>query len=120
MKTPGKTLGRAATVLGVALIVLCGLSIYPLKKVGEFAAAEEVKGYWATLQVFLNKNGRYPKDEEEIGSFFHVSPNQLRLEPVEYLAPRGTNADEVILWRKKKTMFGVRVGVTESGAIVEQ
>jgi hypothetical protein len=108
------------TGLGILVVMLGCFGIILLKRLSEFRAAEEVEGHWASLQNFVKMNGRYPKDEEEIGAFFHEAPEELKQEPVKYIVPHGTNGDEVILWCKSKTIFGVRIGVTESGTIVKQ
>jgi hypothetical protein len=117
MKSPAKTRRLVLIGLIIGVIALGSIIVVPLKRIGEFGRAESVKGYWASLQEFVKQNGRYPKDDAEIGAFFHTAPEQ---EPVEYLAPHDTNADEVVLWWKQRTMFGVRVGITESGAIVKK
>jgi hypothetical protein len=103
--------------LGVVVLAIGGLMVVPLKRMGEFGCAESVKGYWASLQDFVKQNGRYPKDEAEIAAFFHTAPDK---EPVEYIAPHDDNTDEVVLWWKKNTIFGVKVGITESGMIVKK
>ena len=120
MKTPGKTLRRVALGLGIALLVLGGISIYPLKRLSEFSCAETVKGYWASLQPFVQTNGRYPRDDAELGALFHETPVQLQNEPVVYLAPHDTNTDEIVLWLKHRSLFGAKIGITESGMIVKQ
>jgi|GEM_PF-2524310 len=120
MKKAAKNLRLMLIGLGITVLVIAAIGIVPLKRVTEFIYSEHVKGYWATLQEFVNKNGHYPKDDTEIGAFFHETPEQLKKEPVEYVAPHDTNTDEVVLWWKKKTVFGVRVGITESGNIVRQ
>lgn len=117
MKPSYKAPRLAAVGLGVLAVVLVAIIVGPLKRLGEFGCAESVKGYWGTLQDFVKQNGHYPKDEAEIGAFFHVTPDK---EPVQYVAPRYESADEVVLWWKQKTMFGVRVGITESGMIVKK
>ena len=81
-------------VLGVALIVIAAMSVRPLERFGEFDRAESVKGYWASLQHFVEENGRYPKDDKEISAFFHTTSEK---EPVNYIPPQDTNADEVVL-----------------------
>lgn len=120
MKLPTKNLRLFLIGLCMTVLVLSVISIIPLKKMTEFAYAEHVKGYWVSLQDFANKNGHYPKNDAEVGAFFHETSEQVKREPVEYVAPQDTNADEVVLWWKTKTMFGVRVGITESGTIVKQ
>ena len=116
MKPSRKTLRHVLVGLSVLLVVLVAIIVGPLKRLGEFGNAESVKGYWASLQDFVKQNGRYPKDDAEIGAFFHTAADK---EPVEYVAPHDDSADEVVLWWKQKTMFGVRVGITESGTIVK-
>jgi hypothetical protein len=105
--------------LGVAAVIIAavGVAIGPLRKLGEFGRAESVKGYWASLQEFEKQNGRYPKDTAEIAAFFHTATGSER---VEYVPPGDNSADEAILWWKGKTMFGVKVGITKSGAIVKK
>ena len=105
--------------LGLAAIIIAGIGVAlgPVRKVGEFGRAESVKGYWASLQEFEKRKGRYPKDSAEIAAFFHTTAGS---EPVEYVSPRDGSGDEVILWWKDKTIFGVRVGITKSGVIVKQ
>ena|ERR1039457_3610918 len=120
MKPSAKTLRRVLIGLSVIVVVIGGISIVPLKRVNEFVYSEDVKGYWASLQDFVNKNGHYPTNDTEIGAFFKMSPKELQQASVEYLSPHDTNADEVVLWWKQKTIFGVRVGITESGIIVKQ
>jgi hypothetical protein len=115
-----KTFWKVLIGLAITVFVLGAISIIPLKQLNEFCYAENVKGCWASVQNFVNKNGRYPKDDAELGAFFHETPDQMRHERVEYIAPRDANADEVILWYKERTVFGVRVGITESGTIVKQ
>jgi hypothetical protein len=106
-------------VLGLAVVILAaiGVALGPVRKISEFGRAESVKGYWAGLQEFEKQKGRYPKDNAEIGAFFHIAADS---EPVEYVPPHEASGDEVILWWKDKTMFGVRVGITKSGLIVKQ
>ncbi|SRR5260221_232735 len=120
MKPSTKTLRLVLIGLGVTVLVIGGISIVPLKRVTEFVYSEDVKGYWASLQDFVNKNERYPTNGAEIGIFFKMSPKELQQAPVEYLAPHDTNADEVVLWWKQKTIFGVKVGITESGMVVKK
>ena len=120
MKTHSKTLRRVALGLGIALLVLGGISIYPLKRLSEFSCAETVKGYWASLQPFVQTNDRYPRDDAELGALFHETPIQLQSEPVVYLAPHDTNTDEVVLWLKQRSLFGAKIGITESGVIIKQ
>ena len=103
--------------LAAIIIVAIGVAVGPVRKVGEFGRAEAVKGYWASLQEFEKQKGRYPKDNAEIAAFFHTTADS---EPVEYLPPGHGTADEVILWWKDKTVFGVRVGITKSGVIVKK
>ena len=104
-------------VLGIVTTILSGMLIFgPVRQFDEFAMAENVKGYWASLQDFERKNGRYPKDAAEINAFFHTS---TETEPVDYVPPQGTNDEEVILWWKKKTIFGSTVGITKGGMIVK-
>jgi hypothetical protein len=106
--------------LGILIVTLAWIGVILVERLGEFRDSEEAEGHWASLQNFVKANGRYPKDEEEIGTFFHETPEELKEEPVKYIVPQGTNGDEVILWCNSKTIFGVRVGVTESGTIVKQ
>ena len=105
--------------LGLAVIIIAaiGAAVGPVRKVSEFVRAEHVKGYWASLQEFEKQKGRYPKDNAEIAAFFHAAADS---EPVEYVPPRDGSGDEVVLWWKDKTVFGVRVGITKSGLIVKQ
>jgi hypothetical protein len=118
MKSSAKT--RRLFLLGLIGALALGsivVIVVLLERIGEFGHAESVKGYWASLQDFVKQNGRYPKDDAEIASFFHISTEK---EPVEYLAPHDDRADEVVLWWKQKTIFGVEVGITESGMIVKK
>jgi len=112
---------KACTVIGLALaavaIATLLIIIGPVRKIGEFGRAEAVKGYWASLQDFEKEKGRYPADDAEIAAFFHATPGS---EPVEYMPPRQSSGDEVILWWKEKTLFGVQVGITKSGTIVKR
>ncbi len=106
-------------VLGLVLFaaVLIPFVVGLVSFVEEFGRAESVKGYWASLQEFVKQQGRYPKDEAEIGAFFQTVPGK---DPVEYVAPHDASSDEVVLWWKQRTLFGVQVGVTESGRIVKK
>jgi hypothetical protein len=99
------------------IIATIGVAVGSLRKLGQFGRAEAVKGYWASLQEFEKQNGRYPKDSTEIAAFFHTGGGS---EPVEYVPPSDGGGDEVILWWKDKTIFGVRIGITKSGAIVKK
>lgn len=117
MKLPAKTLRLLGMGLVSLLVMLAIITVGPLRKLGEFGRAESCKGYWASLQDFVKQKGHYPKDDAEIASFFQTAPEK---EPVEYVAPRDGSTDEVVLWWKRKTMFGVRVGITESGTIVKR
>jgi hypothetical protein len=110
---------RTLIALGLAAVVIAaiGVALGPVRKVGEFVRAESVKGYWASMQEFEKQKGRYPKDNAEIAAFFHTTAGS---EPVEYVPPRDGNGDEVVLWWKDKTVFGVKVGITKSGVIVKQ
>ena len=110
---------RTNVALGLMAIIIAmfGVAVGPLRKLGEFGRAEAVKGYWASLQAFEKQNGRYPKDSVEIAAFFHTAADS---ESVEYVPPRDGGADEVILWWKDKTIFGVRIGITKSGTIVKK
>jgi|SRR5688572_9146341 len=117
MTPSAKALRFVLVGLGILVVVLVVVIVGPLKRLGEFGRAEGCKGYWASLQDFVKQNGRYPKDDAEIAAFFHTLPGK---ESVEYVAPHDDSADEVVLWWKQKTMFGVRVGVTESGVIVKR
>ena len=94
-----------------------GLILGPYQRFSEFGMAETVKGYWASLNDFEKKNGRYPKDNSEINAFFR---DDTAKEPVEYMPPSTTNANEVILWYKATTLLGARIGITKSGDMVKQ
>jgi hypothetical protein len=107
----------ALGVAAVSVVVAIGVAVGPVRKVGELGRAEAVKGYWASLQEFEKQKGRYPNDNAEIAAFFHTAADS---EPVEYVPPSGGTGDEVILWWKDKTVFGVRVGITKSGEIVKK
>ena len=111
---------RVLIGLGITVLVIGGICFAPLKRFTEFVYTEDVKGYWASLQDFVNKNERYPTNNTEIAAFFKMSPQELKKAPVEYLAPHDTNTDEVVLWWKHKTIFGVQVGITESGMIIKK
>ena len=105
-------------IIGIALVVLIkALNAGPVRELEEFGCAGGCKGYWATLQNFVKQKGRYPKDKAEIGAFFHTVPGS---DPVEYVAPEDEKTDEVVLWWKQKTKFGIRIGITESGVIVKK
>ena len=122
MKTPAKRSLRwlLSVGLGIVIVAMGGVVIAQLKHFNEFSQAEAVKGYWASLQDFEHKNGHYPKDDAEIGAFFHETQQEIKQAPVIYVAPHDTNVDEVIFWHRDKTIFGVRIGITESGSIVKQ
>src|SRR5436190_19560429 len=117
MRTRRRTwtfIALALATIGVGAALIAG---GPVRKIGEFGRAEAVKGYWASLQDFEKQNGRYPTNNVEIAEFFHTEPGS---EPVEYVPPQTGSDDEVVLWWKQKTVFGVRVGITKSGAIVKR
>jgi hypothetical protein len=120
MKWSAKT--RRFLLIGLVISVLAigGLLVVDLERLGEFERAEGVKGYWASLQEFVKQNGHYPKDDKEFGAFFHMTPEELKQAPVEYVALHDNNADEVVLWCKPRTIFGVRIGITESGEVVKK
>ena len=120
MKWPAKTRRFLLTGLVISVIAIGGLLVVNLERFGEFDRAEGVKGYWASLQEFMKQNGHYPKDDTEIGAFFHMTSEELKQAPVEYMAPHNTNADEVVLWCKPRTILGVRIGIAESGKIVKK
>jgi hypothetical protein len=105
--------------LAVAAVIIAAflIAIGPVRKIGEFGIAEAVKGYWASLQDFEKQNGRYPTNNAEIGAFFHTTPGS---EPVEYVPPQQGGSDDVVLWWKQKTLFGVQVGITRSGTVVKR
>src|SRR5262245_21222562 len=111
---------RAWTIIGLALVAIAVATLLiiigPVREIDEFGRAEEVKGYWANLQEFEKQKGRYPADSAEIAAFFHTTTGS---EPVEYVLPH-QSGDEVILWWKEKTLFGIQVGITKSGAIVKR
>lgn len=117
MKLSVKTLRLSPAVLSVLTVLSVVIILGPLKHLVEFERAESVKGYWASLQDFVKENGRYPNSESEIGVFFRTAPDK---EPAEYVAPGDDRVDEVVLWWRQKTIFGVRIGITESGTIVKQ
>ena len=94
-----------------------GLILGPYQRFSEFGMAETVKGYWASLNDFEKKNGRYPKDNAEISAFFRDDTAKA---PVEYMPPSTTNANEVILWYKGTTLLGARIGITKSGDLVKE
>ena len=120
MKWPAKARRFLLIGLTICVLAIAGLLVVNLERFGEFDRAEGVKGYWASLQEFVKQNGHYPKGDAEIGAFFHMTPDELKHAPVEYVAPHGTNADEVVLWCRPRTIFGVRIGITESGKIVRK
>lgn len=105
--------------LGILSVALGCYAVIVFKHLDEFSKAEGAKGHWVSIQDFVKANGRYPKDEAEIGAFFHETPEKMKQEPLEYVAPRDFNGDDVILWCRKKTIFGVRIGVTQSGSVVK-
>jgi len=106
--------------LGIMIIALGCFAIIFFKFLDEFNKSQEAQGHWAGIQQFVKANGRYPTNEVEVGAFFHESPEEVKQEPVEYVAPHDSNGDDVILWCRKKTIFGVRIGVTQTGSIVKQ
>jgi hypothetical protein len=106
--------------LGILIVVLGCYGVLGFKSIDEFEKAEGAKGHWVGIQQFVKANGRYPTNEAEVGTFFHETPEELKQEPVEYVAPRDFNGDDVILWYRKKTIFGVRIGVTQTGSVVKQ
>lgn len=114
-------LSKKAKWLILASLILVSIALLatigPLIRVIEFGYAEGCKGYWASLQEFVKQNGRYPKDEAEIGNFFKIEAGK---EPVEYIAPHDETTDEVILWWKEKSLLVRKVGITESGVIVKK
>ncbi|OHE80231.1 MAG: hypothetical protein A2107_15560 [Verrucomicrobia bacterium GWF2_62_7] len=118
MKSPQNTRRLVLVGLSIGALVIGSITIVPpLKRISEFGRTESVKGYWLGLQDFVKQNGRYPKDNAEIAAFFSTAPEK---EPVVYMAPHDNSADEVVLWWKQKTMFGVTIGITESGVIVKR
>jgi hypothetical protein len=117
MKARRKFVIAVALVLALMGIVLVCVAIPQLRKLEEFGAAESVKGYWASLQDFQKKHGRYPRDEAEIAAFFQIAAETA---PVRYEPPYDDSADEPILWWKEKTRSGVTVGITEAGEIVKR
>jgi hypothetical protein len=120
MTVPIKYRRLVLMALGILLLIFGCFAIILLNGIAEFRDAEEAKGHWVSIQNFVKANGRYPKDEAEIGTFFHETPDELKEEPVEYIAPHDPNGDEVILWCKNKTIFGVRIGIKKSGTVVKQ
>jgi hypothetical protein len=117
MRRRTRTWTLVALVLAAIATVALLITIGPVRKLGEFGRAEAVKGYWASLQEFEKQKGRYPRDDAEIAAFFHTAPGS---EPVEYVPPQQSSGDEVILWWKQKTMFGIQVGITKTGTIVKR
>jgi len=108
---------KASLIAAGVLLTASGLILWPYKRFSEFGMAETVKGYWASLNDFEKKNGRYPKDNAEINAFFNDDTAKA---PVEYVPPSTTNANEVILWYKGTTLLGAHIGITKSGDIVKQ
>ena len=103
--------------IAVAVIAAVLIATGPVRKIGEFGRAEAVKGYWASLEEFEKQNGRYPTNNAEIATYFRTTPGT---EPVEYVPPQHNGNDEVVLWWKQKTLFGVQVGITRSGTVVKR
>jgi hypothetical protein len=98
MKWPAKT--RQFLLIGLVTSVLAigGLLVVNLERFGEFDRAEGVKGYWASLQEFVKQNGHYPKDDKEIGAFFHMTPEELRHAPGFRLAPSLWSQPILLFW----------------------
>jgi hypothetical protein len=117
MRTRTRIWAVVALVLAAIAIGALLFAIGPGRKLGEFSRAEAVKGYWASLQEFEKQKGRYPRDDAEIAAFFHTAPGA---EQVEYVPPQQSSGDEVILWWRQKTLFGVQVGITKAGTIVKR
>lgn len=107
---------KTSLVAAGVLLAASGLILGPYQRFIEFGMAETVKGYWASLNDFEKKNGRYPKDNAEINAFFRDDTAKA---PVEYVPPSTTNANEVVLWYKGTTLLGARMGITRSGDMVK-
>ena len=117
MKAHRKIVMAVALVLPLMAITAICVALPQLRKLEEFGKAESVKGYWASLQDFHKEHGRYPTNEAEIASFFHIAEGTA---PVHYVPPQDDGADEPILWWKEKTRAGVTVGITEAGTILKK
>jgi hypothetical protein len=117
MTSRGRKWTIALLAITVSAVVAVLIFVGPVRKISEFNRAERVKGYWASLQDFERKHGRYPKDNAEIAAFFHIDAGS---EPVVYVPPDEHSEDQVVLWWKQKTVFGVQVGITRSGTIVKR
>ena len=117
MKARRKIVGAITLVMTLLAITAICVVVPQLRKLEEFGIAESVKGHWASLQDFQKEHGRYPTNEAEIASFFHIAEGTA---PVHFVPPHDDGADEPILWWKEKTRSGVTVGITEAGAILKK
>lgn len=82
----------------------------------EFVRVEDAKSEWIAIIEFKNTKNRYPYDLDELSSHFQYTSSE---ENIIYLPPRDNNTDEIILWLKRESKLGNRIGVRESGIVVK-
>jgi hypothetical protein len=104
------------SLISFGSIVVLSVALF-LHFIMAFSRSEICKGYWAQVQEFARKEGRYPTNDIEICAYYHTTPER---EIVEYSPPRGDQDDEIILRWKRRTILGKRIAVTKSGRIIEE
>lgn len=98
------------------LSALTFLRVFLAPKFEEFVRVEDAKSEWIAIIEFKNTKNRYPYDLDELSSHFQYTSSE---ENIIYLPPRDNNTDEIILWLKRESKLGNRIGVRESGIVVK-
>ncbi len=80
--------------------------------------SEGIKGEWISVQDFVKAKGTYPKDLNELNTYYHYTPKGE--DDIIYIKPNDDDKDEIILWLKRSTCAGTRIGIRESGLVVKE
>ena len=120
LETKGKI--KKVIILSVVIIALAAVSlfmVYMYENYQESLFFESLKPDWHTLIQYKGNAGRFPKDLQEYADYYKNGDNAGTL-PVIYIRPQDEEKDEVMLWWKKRTLKGTRIGITESGKPIKE
>lgn len=106
-----------AFILLLLLILFLYLRCIVAPVIQEVLFTESIKGEWIDVMKFVKAKGRYPNNLNELNAYYNYTSEE---EVITYLKPIDEGKDEVILWWKKESISGKRIGIKESGLVVKK